>query len=61
MNRTIPNLWLALALGVLAAGCSKDAPNLPTDSTAALDRGRSEDEGDDDDRPVTYAVIGDVP
>ncbi len=68
MNRTVQSLWLTLAFGVLAVGCSKDTSSLPTDSTVALDRGRGDndrdrgdDEGDEEDRPVTYAVIGDVP
>jgi hypothetical protein len=58
MNRSASRLWLALALGALAAGCSKDSPTVPTDSSVSLDRGLG---GEDDRGPVTYAVIGDVP
>ena len=58
MNRTPLSLWLALALGSLALGCSKDATTVPTDPTIALDRGGNKD---GDNGAVTYAVIGDVP
>lgn len=68
MNRSASRLWLALALGALVAGCSKDSPTVPTDSPVSLDRGRGQgdqnedrDDDEDDRRPVTYAVIGDVP
>jgi hypothetical protein len=70
MTRAASKAWLALALGVFAAACSKDVPSAPTENpTVALgrdgqDKGRGdkdrEDDGDDD-RAVTYAVIGDVP
>ena len=59
MPRTVPSLWLALTMGALAVGCSKDSAGPLTDTTIAPDRGR-EGEGKDDDA-VTYAVIGDVP
>ena len=58
MNRTPLSLWLALALGSLALGCSKDATTVPTDPTITLDRGGNKD---GDNGTVTYAVIGDVP
>src|SRR6185369_12262855 len=60
MTRSAARLWLALALGALAAGCSKDSPTVPTDPSVSLDREGRENH-DDDKRPVTYAVIGDVP
>jgi len=54
-RRTSPR-WLALALGILSTGCSKDVatPTSPTPS-AALQANSY------DGSPVTYAVIGDVP
>ena len=69
MTRATRSAWLALAVGVFAAGCSKDAATAPTDANVALSRGgedkggrdRDRDDDRDDDRAVTYAVIGDVP
>ena len=56
MQRSDSLLWLALALGTLGTSCSKDAPTPTNPSlTAGLQRESY------DDRPVTYAVIGDVP
>ena len=61
MNRTRSSLRLALTLGVLSSGCSKDAgtPADPTSSPTAVVAARAA--RDIDQRPVTYAVIGDVP
>ena len=71
MQRTSTGLWLALALGVSAAGCTNDVAT-PTQTRAVADRqsntgitNDARDEGDDDnekgDAPFTYAVIGDFP
>ena len=56
MSRSVSSLWLALALGILGAGCSPDAAK-PTDP--AISANLASDLSTD--RPVTYAVIGDVP
>ena len=57
MPRTQSPLWLALAVGALSAACAQDAATPTSSSILPLlaDRQR------DDRRPVTYAVIGDVP
>ncbi len=58
MHPTPSRLWLALALGLLSTGCSSENAATPTDpAVPAL----SELRNDGDRRPVTYAVIGDVP
>ena len=56
MQRRISPRWLALALGILSTGCSKDVatPTSPTLSAALQANGQ-------DGSPLTYAVIGDVP
>jgi hypothetical protein len=53
MQRTRSRLLLAVALGMLAAGCSQDSTS-PTQPRISAKE-------DTDAGPVTYAVIGDVP
>ncbi len=73
MQRTTTGLWLALAMGVLASGCAQDGTPLTAanqvdlraqsggvDGSYKHDRGDDRDD-DDENRAVTYAVIGDVP
>jgi hypothetical protein len=55
MHRPASPLWLALALGILGTSCSQDA----TTPTNPLSADRQHE--DNEHRPVTYAVIGDVP
>lgn len=56
MHRPVSPLCLALALGMLGTSCSKDAAT-PTSPAISADRQHE----DNEHRPVTYAVIGDVP
>jgi hypothetical protein len=55
MQRNVSPLWLALALGTLSTSCSNDVAK---STTPAISAGLQHD---DTNRPVTYAVIGDVP
>ncbi len=73
MPRTIPSLWLAVALTTAATGCTADTPATTAPTVIAANgsvlASKGDDDDDDDDRddehddarPVTYALIGDVP
>ncbi len=63
MPRTPSRLWLLVAATSLGAACSSDRPATPTAVPAALASDASEDAvaAGADDRPTTYAVIGDTP
>ena len=56
MQRNVSSLWFALAVGLLGAGCTKDAV-VPTDPAVVAKR----DHESGGLSPTTYAVIGDVP
>lgn len=64
MRRTSVRLGLALALGLLGTGCAPEATP-PTSPDVSFDRGGIPRHGDDrdenDDRTISYAVIGDAP
>ncbi len=73
MKRSTASAWLAVGITVLSTGCAPDRAT-PTDvnNSVALRAGsqargdddmdsRSDDRDEDEDRAVTYAVIGDVP
>lgn len=67
MQRSSSGLLLALALLQLATGCSPNQ-STPTDPALAnarpdiaADRKDEDDDDGDEDRPFTYAVIGDFP
>jgi hypothetical protein len=61
MRTTTLSLSLLLALGLIAAGCRSDVTT-STITTAALDAQNDQGEDQDgDERPFTYAVIGDFP
>ena len=72
MNRSTAGAWLAVGFAVLSTGCAPDRAT-PTDMNNITLRSASRSGGDDDaasrtddrdedeNRAVTYAVIGDVP